>query len=71
MDWLDRFGKWYIEIWLSETLLIEVGIGMNHSASTNEVYQVTTKKFLFMYITVARPTLKYMIQDAEIIKARE
>ena len=71
MDWFNRFGKWYFEIWLSEKLLIEIGFGGNDSSTTNEVYQVNTKRLWFMYITIAKPTLKYLIQDEKIIKNQQ
>lgn len=70
MKWLDRIGKWYLIFWFSQTKIIEIGLGDNDSAETNEIYQVETKRFSFMYLSVAKPTLRYMAKDKEIIESR-
>jgi len=57
-------GRWWLVLYSSKNKLIEIGIGENPS-STNSVYQVKEKRFLCFYLSIVKPTLKYLKEESD------
>lgn len=63
MKWNERFGRWYLIIWESESKLIEVGFGENTTEGNYGAFQSKTWNFMGTYITITRPTLSYVTRN--------
>lgn len=54
------FGRWYVTIWQTQNLVVELGIGGDYSEGNYYVFQARTRTFLFFYLSVLRPTVGYL-----------
>jgi len=55
-----RWGKWYLQLIFSEEKIVEIGIGENIDDGDWGPFQSQTKYFLCFYLTVTKPTLRYL-----------
>ena len=57
----DRFGKWWVIIWKEKNKMVEIGLGARYQdGSFDDIYQMKSYRFLFFFLTVSRPTMKYL-----------
>jgi len=54
-----KIGKWYLTITLFKKHILEVGIGENY-CTTNTIYFTKEFRLLCFYLSITKPTLKYL-----------
>jgi len=55
---MDIIGKWWLTLYESKTVMVEIGLGYN-TTTTCKIFQVKTYRFFFMWLNIVRPTLLY------------